>query len=70
MVSARRARCPGARVREVIDKYGQDGGLIIASTHVLEPEVLLENIDALFDACQEYGRDGRPASCASHRLWQ
>lgn len=44
-----------ARVREVIDKYGRDGGLIIAPTHVLEPEVPLANIDALFEACREYG---------------
>ncbi|MHC4982040.1 MAG: uroporphyrinogen decarboxylase family protein [Planctomycetota bacterium] len=44
-----------ARVKEVIDAYGRDGGLIVAPTHVLEPEVPLENIDALFDACREYG---------------
>jgi uroporphyrinogen decarboxylase len=44
-----------ARVREVIEKYGQEGGLIVSPTHVLEPEVPLENIDALFDACREYG---------------
>lgn len=44
-----------ARVKELIDKYGKNGGLIIAPTHVLEPEVPLENIDALFDACREYG---------------
>lgn len=44
-----------ARVREVIDKFGRSGGLIIAPTHVLEPEVPLANIDALFDACREYG---------------
>jgi len=43
------------RVKEVIDKYGRNGGLIIAPTHVLEPEVPLENIDALFDACRDYG---------------
>jgi len=43
------------RVREVIDKYGREGGLIIAPTHVLEPEVPLENIDALFDACRRHG---------------
>ena len=43
------------RVKEVIDKYGRNGGLFIAPTHVLEPEVPLENIDALFEACQEYG---------------
>ena len=44
-----------ARVREVIDKYGRDGGLIIAPTHVLEPEVPLANIDALFETCRQYG---------------
>ena len=44
-----------ARVREVIDAYGRTGGLMIAPTHVLEPEVPLANIDALFDACREYG---------------
>ena len=44
-----------ARVREVIDKYGREGGLIIAPTHVLEPEVPLANIDALFETCREYG---------------
>lgn len=43
------------RVREVIDKYGRRGGLIISPTHVLEPEVPIENIDALFAACREYG---------------
>ena len=44
-----------ARVKEVIDKYGRAGGLILAPTHVLEPEVPLENIDAFFDACREFG---------------
>jgi uroporphyrinogen decarboxylase len=45
-----------ARVKEVIDKYGQKGGLIISPTHTLEPEVPIANIEALFDACKEYGR--------------
>ena len=44
-----------ARVKEVVDKFGQDGGLILAPTHVLEPEVPLANIDAFADACREYG---------------
>jgi uroporphyrinogen decarboxylase len=44
-----------ARVKDVIEKYGQEGGLIVAPTHVLEPEVPLANIDALFEACREYG---------------
>jgi len=41
-----------ARVREVIARYGRDGGLIISPTHVLEPEVPLANIDAFADACR------------------
>lgn len=44
-----------ARVKEVIEKYGKNGGLIIGPTHVLEPEVPIENIEALVDACREYG---------------
>ena len=44
-----------ARVKEVIQKYGRKGGLIISPTHVLEPEVPLANIDAFADACREYG---------------
>jgi uroporphyrinogen decarboxylase len=45
-----------ARVREVIEKYGKNGGVIISPTHVLEPDVPLENIDALFKSCYEYGQ--------------
>lgn len=44
-----------ARVKQVIAKYGQHGGLIISPTHVLEPEVPIANIDALVQACREYG---------------
>lgn len=44
-----------SRVREVIDKYGRKGGLIVSPTHTLEPEVPLANIDALFAECHEYG---------------
>jgi uroporphyrinogen decarboxylase len=43
------------RVKEVVDKYGQTGGLIISPTHVLEPEVPLANIDAFAEACRQYG---------------
>jgi uroporphyrinogen decarboxylase len=43
------------RVKECIDKYGRDGGLMLAPTHVLEPEVPLANIDAFADACRRYG---------------
>jgi uroporphyrinogen decarboxylase len=44
-----------SRVRDVIEQYGRTGGLIVSPTHVLEPDVPLENIDALFSACREYG---------------
>ncbi len=43
-------------VREMIEKVGFDGGLVLAPTHVLEPEVPWENIEAFVDACREYGR--------------
>jgi uroporphyrinogen decarboxylase len=43
------------RVKQVIDNYGREGGLIISPTHVLEPDVPLENVDTLFAACREYG---------------
>ena len=44
-----------ARVRECIEKYGRNGGLILSPTHVLEPEVPLANIDAFVAACREFG---------------
>jgi uroporphyrinogen decarboxylase len=47
-----------ARVREVIEKYGKNGGLFISPTHVLEPEVPLANIDALVAAVKEFGGNG------------
>jgi uroporphyrinogen decarboxylase len=49
-----------ARVRELIESYGRNGGLIISPTHVLEPEVPLENIDAMAEACREYGEFRTP----------
>jgi uroporphyrinogen decarboxylase len=39
------------RVKDVINKYGRNGGLIIAPTHVLEPDVPIENIEAFCQAC-------------------
>lgn len=44
-----------ARVKEIIEKYGRNGGLILAPTHVLEPDVPIANIDAFCDACREFG---------------
>lgn len=45
-----------ARVKEIIEKYGQNGGLIIAPTHVLEPDVPIANIEAFCEACREFGK--------------
>jgi uroporphyrinogen decarboxylase len=44
-----------ARVKECIEKYGRNGGLILSPTHVLEPEVPIANIEAFVEACKEYG---------------
>ena len=43
-------------VRERIATAGQGGGLIIAPTHVLEPDVPWANVEAFLQAVQEYGR--------------
>jgi len=43
-------------VRWTVENVGQGGGLLIAPTHVLEPEVPWENIEALFEAVDTYGR--------------
>ncbi|MCX5642100.1 MAG: hypothetical protein NTY10_02510 [Candidatus Omnitrophica bacterium] len=40
-------------VRERKKTLGFDGGLIISPTHILEPEVPLENIAAFIEACRE-----------------
>ena len=42
-------------VKRTIDQIGQAGGLILSPTHVLEPEVPIANIEALFEACNTYG---------------
>ncbi len=47
-------------VREVVnrraDELGYDGGLILSPTHVLEPEVPLENIEGFVSACKSLGK--------------
>lgn len=42
-------------VKHRIETVGKGGGLIIGPTHVLEPEVPLENIKAFLDAVDKYG---------------
>ena len=43
-------------VKRRIETVGHGGGLLIAPTHVLEPEVPWENIQALAEAVDEFGR--------------
>ena len=43
-------------VKERIETVGYDGGLLLAPTHVLEPDVPWENIVAFFEAVEEFGR--------------
>jgi uroporphyrinogen decarboxylase len=45
-----------ALVKERIATVGEGGGLLIAPTHKLQPEVPWENIVAFFEAVEEYGR--------------
>ena len=42
--------------RRMIETVGKGGGLVIAPTHLLEPEVPLENIDAFYRAVRKYGK--------------
>ncbi len=52
-------------VKRMIDDVGRDGGLCLAPTHVLEPEVPLANIEAFVDAIAAYGLYETPAPCAT-----
>jgi uroporphyrinogen decarboxylase len=40
-------------VRERKEKIGYDGALILSPTHVLEPEVPIENIEAFVEECRK-----------------
>lgn len=42
-------------VKNMIETVGKGGGLVIAPSHIIEPEVPLENIIAFFEAVNEYG---------------
>ena len=44
-----------AAVKWTVENVGCDGGLLIAPTHVLEPDVPWENVVALSEAVEEYG---------------
>lgn len=43
-------------VRKRIETVGYNGGLVLGPTHSLEPEVPWENIVALYEAIEEYGK--------------
>jgi uroporphyrinogen decarboxylase len=42
-------------IREQIESTGQGGGLLLAPTHVIEPDVPWENVMAFFESIEEYG---------------
>ena len=42
------------KVFENLDIAGKDGGLYVCPTHLLEPEVPVENIIAYIQACVDY----------------
>ena len=44
-----------AAVKRMVETVGEGGGLFLAPTHVLEPDVPWENILAFVDACKEFG---------------
>jgi uroporphyrinogen decarboxylase len=45
-----------AEVRRRIETVGREGGLVLGPTHSLEPDVPWENIVALYEAIEEFGR--------------
>jgi uroporphyrinogen decarboxylase len=42
--------------RRMIETVGEGGGLLLSPSHVVEPEVPFENIQAMIDAVEEYGK--------------
>ena len=45
-----------AKVKEIIENVGKGGGLCIAPTHMLEPDVSYENLEAFINAAKKYGK--------------
>ena len=43
-------------VRNTIRQYGPGGGYILGPSHNIEPDTSPENIVAMYDAAQEYGK--------------
>jgi len=42
--------------KELIETMGKGGGLVLAPTHVLEPEVPYENVEAFLKAAKDFGK--------------
>ena len=47
-----------AAVRQSIQTYGRDGGLVIGPAHVISPDIPWDNIVAFFEAVEKYGQGG------------
>jgi uroporphyrinogen decarboxylase len=45
-----------AEVKERIATVGKGGGLVLAPSHLLEPDVPWENVLAFIEAVEEHGR--------------
>ncbi len=45
-----------SNVKEMIERVGQGGGFIIAPTHFVPAQVPWENVEAFFDAVEEFGQ--------------
>lgn len=43
-------------VKDMCETVGRNGGLVLAPTHMLEPDVPFENIEAFVSAAREFGR--------------
>ncbi len=42
------------KVKDMINTVGKNGGLVIAPTHIVEPEVPWDNIEAFYEAVKKY----------------
>ncbi len=42
--------------KQLIEKVGKGGGLLLAPTHVIEPDMPWQNVEAFLDAVKEYGK--------------
>jgi uroporphyrinogen decarboxylase len=43
------------KVKEMIETVGAGGGLVLSPTHMVEPDVPWENVEAFINAVKKYG---------------